>query len=159
MTYCLGSIPQDITVPCEEQVNHCRNEESREKIQRFVEETMEACDELYPEKDKETHLPKSPHVQFMDADKKTQDEVPGQRNPEFPTISVSDIPNNKDKLLSQEKHLTKNNETANQGNLMVNSELFLMMKMIHMMHTTVYGLPFLLIIAFFSRQNNALVPF
>ncbi|XP_077311668.1 dynein axonemal assembly factor 1 isoform X1 [Lithobates pipiens] len=111
-----GHIPEDITVPCEEQVNHCRNEESREKIQKFVEETMEVCDELYPEKDnKETHLPKSQLVQFMDADRKTQYEVPGQRNPEFPTISASDIPNNKDKLLSQEKHLTKSNETANEA--------------------------------------------
>ncbi|CAI9565781.1 unnamed protein product, partial [Staurois parvus] len=111
-----GAIPQDITVPCEGQINHCRNEESRETIQKFVEETMEACDELYPETvNTETFLPKSPLVQFMDADKKTQYEVPGQRKPESPSISASDIPHNEDKLLSQETHLTKNNETTNQA--------------------------------------------
>lgn len=149
MTYCLGHILEDITVPCEEQLNYCRNEESREKIQKFVEDTMEACDELYPEKDnKETHLPKSQLLQFIDTDKKTQYEVPGQRNPAFPTISASDIPNNKDKLLSQEKHLTKNNETANQGNLMVNDEIDT-----HDAYHMVYHFN-----CFFLRQKNALVP-
>ncbi|XP_018427484.1 PREDICTED: dynein assembly factor 1, axonemal [Nanorana parkeri] len=109
-----GEIHQDITVPCEEYINHCRNEEPREKIHKFVEEAMDACDELYPDTDiKETLLPKSPHIQFMDADKKTQDDVSGQRNSESPSMVPSDNPNNKDKLLSQETHSAKNNINAN----------------------------------------------
>ncbi|KAM5138380.1 dynein axonemal assembly factor 1 isoform 2-T2 [Mantella aurantiaca] len=109
-----GEIPHDITAPFEEQINHCRNEESQGKIQRFVEEAIEACDELYPETDiKETFPPNSSLVQFMNTDKKTPDEISGQRNTESPSISTPDDPNNKDKLFPQEMYSIQNNETAN----------------------------------------------
>ncbi|XP_072278968.1 dynein axonemal assembly factor 1 isoform X2 [Pyxicephalus adspersus] len=93
------------TAPSEDEVNHCRNEESQQKIQKFVEEAMEACNELYSETNiKETLQPRGPLIQFIDGNERTDDDIYEHTNQESPSVPG--------KFLSQETHLTIN-EAAN----------------------------------------------
>ncbi|XP_068134715.1 dynein axonemal assembly factor 1 [Hyperolius riggenbachi] len=66
-----GELPTESTGISEEQTMRCRNEESREKIQKFVEEAIEACEELSSDTDRmETLPPKGPLIQVLDTDEK-----------------------------------------------------------------------------------------
>lgn len=66
-----GNQPTDTVTEVEQ--NHCRNKESQEKIQRFVEETLEASEEFTTNINHNS--PRGPLIQILEADEQKQAEV------------------------------------------------------------------------------------
>ncbi|XP_040265856.1 dynein assembly factor 1, axonemal [Bufo bufo] len=92
-----GNQPTDNSTNHELEEKHCRNEESQEKIQRFVEETLEAHEELT--NDINSDCPRSSRIQILDADEPKQVEISPGVDADHHTFTERDHnAGNKDKL-------------------------------------------------------------
>ncbi|XP_063801502.1 dynein axonemal assembly factor 1 isoform X1 [Pseudophryne corroboree] len=119
-----GELSTESNAAPEQQEKLCRNEESQEKIQKFVEGAMEACEELYANKDG-LDTPKSHPIQPLDTDEQKQDEMFPQSEQESSTFTDNEhcSVQNKDKLCPMETRPTSNSTAVIQVNIMTSTEL------------------------------------
>ncbi|XP_075693688.1 dynein axonemal assembly factor 1 [Rhinoderma darwinii] len=110
---------ENTTVP-EVEEKHCRNEESQEKIQRFVEETFEACEELTTNVNNGS--PRGPLVQIMKVEEQKQDEISPDEDGDRHTFTERDYDaGNKNKSWSLEAGsrclINESQEMSKEGSL------------------------------------------
>ncbi|XP_075044997.1 dynein axonemal assembly factor 1 isoform X2 [Mixophyes fleayi] len=106
-----GELSTESTAGPELQEKLCRNEESQEKIQKFVKDTMEACEELYTNKDS-LDIPKGQPIQILDIDEEKQAELYPHSEPKSSTFIEKDncSVQNKGRLWPVETHPISNSD-------------------------------------------------